>query len=732
MDEYGLLQSLFEHTVDLSENERDLYLRAHCPSDALREKVLKLLLIHDHNGTDLDHPASERFRRLLDAPGEQIGDFEIVTELGHGGMSTVFLARDTVLDREVALKILGADRTLSEFAKQRFLHEARAAAGLNHPNIVKIHRYGETERHCFIAMEYVAGGTLTNWLDGLDETTGDGRRAVVGAVASLADALEHAHRAGVIHRDVKPTNVLMDRDGRPLLADFGIARVVDAASPAETLAGAGTASYMSPEQIVAMSDWIDHRSDIFSLGIVLYQALTGRLPFQGRTADEIKSAIKTSEPPKLRSLVRSLPRDLEVACCKALEKRPVDRYPTAAHMAADLRAWLAGERILARPPSTLQELRRQVYTRRHAVAVLGALAGGATVGIYGFKRATDNRALILPEGFGSESKLSFQRVDRASGVLAARTRPGPAARRFRLDPGIYRFTIVSAAGDFAEATRVVAADQRVRLEAPIRPTDQVTKSMAKIDPTVMNFSKADPGYARRVSTLDPFWIDAHEVTCQEYAKFIEETGAEPPLLWNGDLPPDRLTDLPVTAVTWGEARMYAEWAGKRLPTSLEWELAARGAAGHPFPWGNLPDDVATIQSISNSYWPRNELFSSAATSRSKQADIACDARQPVSSDAGTRRTQLRYVCERLRPASSCFKDVVSRGDVNLVHLYANAAEWTETPILIGADGYWFVVQSQGWTRDTRELYRLDSYESSSSDSRLLGLGFRCAKSTKLI
>jgi WD40 repeat protein len=384
-----------------------------------------------------------------------IGPYEVLEVLGRGGMGVVYRARHLKLGHEVALKMILAGGLADVQEQARFLLEATAVARLHHPGIVRLLEFGE-DQGPFFCLEFIDGGSLRDRIKNGPLPP----RGTAALIEKLAQAMQHAHEHGIVHRDLKPANVLLTRRGEPKIADFGLAKQMDAA---DDLSGSGailgTPSYMAPEQAEGRRRDVGPTTDVWSLGAILYECLTGQVPFQGSTAQETLQRVIGQEPTPPRRLVPSLPRDLETICLRCLEKDPKKRYLSAAALADDLGRFLRGEPVAARRVGRAERAwrwcRRNPVVAGAAVAVALALLAGAAVSA-AFGVQASNKA--------EEARI---RAHEAEENAAEVKRQAKLAEGLRIDAEA-KAQAERQARQTADAERRTAEEQRQRAEREVR------------------------------------------------------------------------------------------------------------------------------------------------------------------------------------------------------------------------------------------------------------------------
>jgi tetratricopeptide (TPR) repeat protein/predicted Ser/Thr protein kinase len=402
------VDDLLQEALERGAAERDGFLRQACAGDAeLEREVRSLLDSRQQAASFLEEPALEVAARALARAQDGslpavIGRYRIAGLLGEGGMGVVYEAVQENPHRSVALKVVRPG--LAPSTLRRFEHESQALARLHHPGIAQIYEAGTADTGAgpqpFFAMEFIRGMPLREYAEAHRLSP----RERLELMVKICEAVDHAHQRGVIHRDLKPGNILVEEGGPPKILDFGVARVTDneAQVTRQTDIGqlVGTLEYMSPEQVLADPLKVDTRSDVYSLGVILYELLAGRRPYQlSRQLHEAVQTIREEDPAPLSSASRNYRGDLETIAAKALEKDKARRYGSAAGLAADIRRYLADEPILARPASATYQLRK--FARRNKALVAGVaavfvvLAAGIVASAWQAARATRERNLAI-------------------------------------------------------------------------------------------------------------------------------------------------------------------------------------------------------------------------------------------------------------------------------------------------------------------------------------------------
>src|SRR5438132_4609532 len=355
------VDELYHAALERPAESRADFLRSACGDDEeLRDEVESLLGFKSKAEDFIEKPALEIAAKAVAADsgtsviGKQIGNYQIISLLGQGGMGEVYLAQDTRIGRKVAIKFLPEYLAADERARKRLVKEAQAAAKLEHPNICGIHEVGEENGRSFIVMQYIEGETLDNRIKRKPLELSES----LSIATQIADALAEAHAHGMIHRDIKPSNIMITPRGKVKVLDFGLAKVMSGDGFVDTEAETamlltqtgvvmGTAPYMSPEQLRA--EPLDGRSDIFSYGTVLYEIISGQAPFKARSLAELTSVILMRDPPPLRADASAMPAGLDRLILKCLQKEPARRYQTMGELLVDLdqvsRQWESGNLV---------------------------------------------------------------------------------------------------------------------------------------------------------------------------------------------------------------------------------------------------------------------------------------------------------------------------------------------------------------------------------------------------
>ncbi len=511
---------------------------------------------------------------MTDAVPEKLGKYKIIEEVGRGSFAAVYKAVDTTLDRTVALKCLAPHLLWDPTFVQRFQREAKVAANLDHPNIVTIYEVSQIEGVYFIAMQFLEGRTLSQILEAEGPLPVSRVQAIIEQIAS---ALDYAHARGFVHRDVKPSNVIVADDGWATLTDFGLVKAGERTELSTTGVVFGTPEYMSPEQVEGEKE-LDARSDIYSLGVMVYEMLTGKVPFGGTTPLSIMRGHADKPPPRPSKINPAVSPAVEAVLLKALAKKREKRYRSAGEMAAALRQAVSGAVVEAKRVPPLPPVPARPALPWKWVAGFG-VAAVVVVGL----------------------------------IIALASRSGPTAKPTPA-PGVA--ALAPTATPTTVPTNTPTPVPPTSTPLPPTPTPSAPPGMVYV-PAGEFIMGSDEGNSdeQPVHTvyLDAFYIDKTEVTNAQFAAFVSATGYETDaeqkgcgwiyegagwecvqgVDWQHPFGPD--TDLagkdehPVVQVSWNDAKAYCQWAGKRLPTEAEWEKAARGTDGRTYSWGNTFD-----------------------------------------------------------------------------------------------------------------------------------------------
>ena len=468
-------------------------------------------------------------------------------------MGVVFEVVEVQTQRRLALKLV--EGRLDDRRAERFRREGEITASLDHPGIVRVISAGSLGERPYLAYELVEGARSLD--DVFHKASLDER---VALLRDAARALGHAHRAGVIHRDVKPDNVLVDAKGQVRVTDFGLAAAQGLERLTRTGAALGTPTHMSPEQITGQSrDTYGPPTDVWSLGVILYDAMTGELPFQGATMVELGAQISAIPPHRPSTISRELTPGLEAICLQALEKDPAKRYPDAGEFADDLDRYLAGEDPLALGRRRRGSRRGLAVGLLVVLGVVGAAVGSSPAEPTPEPAAQPASPVASPSAAADDPPAEVVEVEAPAWftALASEARPPlplPAGLSFTETPGDYR--------NDADGSRMRYIPAGTFVMGP-------------------------PDYAREVTLTRGYFLGKFEVTWGQFMQFGAATDQD---MSRWELIPQN-PERAAGGLSYEEAAAYATWAGCRLPSDAQWEYGARGADGRPFPWGDAFDET---------------------------------------------------------------------------------------------------------------------------------------------
>lgn len=691
--DHNRAKELFLAAFDLPPQKRAAYLDAHCQDPELRREVESLLHHHDSTKSLPNNLVTNAL--TPNPPPDDLAGMELQELVAHGGMGVVYKAHDPELGRSVAIKIIDASLPHSGSALERFEHEAKSGAKLNHPNIAKVYSTGFDRGFHYIVMEFVSGVTLTDYSFSLrrEWATSEAIIKLARVYLGVIEAIGHAHEHGIVHRDIKPSNLIVTPEGHPYLLDFGIARTetLDLTQTGDLL---GTPPYMSPEQ-ARVKQRIDHRTDIFSFGVVMYEGLSGAHPFRRESLHQTIDAILNESPDKLGEDL-GVPPDLGRICYRAMRKRAGDRYQSANELSEDLQRFLEGQPV----PYVPAALKSRVsdWARRHKVGLtvgatvlaVSSIGAGYTYSASASKaarKATHGEVHIDAAG----ARIAAYRLDH-QGIILEQV----DFDRW-LDPGQYRLQFSWDDGRSHETTITARASERVTLSP--NPVRHDLEGMTLIQGGAFKpwGAPSEDGEELMPINVEPFYISNSEITIGQFRAYLMSSGDpyRPPGWPEGDTSHD---DKAITGVTLQAAQRYAGHYGMRVPTLAEMEFVYQGTNGDTYPWGNEERELRLR--------PEGHPL------------------PPMSGPASERYESVRHV---LWPADQPEGDVSRDG---LFHLFRNAGEMTETLNDTMTTAY-FLPGCYHMSLEVARQYNRSRiarpYDKGSDD-----IGFRCAISASIV
>ncbi len=653
--------------------------------------------------------------------GQSLGRYHILEQLGEGGMATVYKAYDTRLERDVALKVIRKSAFGTEVLERmlkRFEREAKALGRLSHPNIVKVYDYGEYDGSPYLVMEYLPSGTLKQRLGKPMKW-----QEATSILLPIARALQYAHEQGVIHRDVKPSNILITRSGEPMLSDFGVAKILESEETTTltgTGIGVGTPEYMAPEQWMGN---VTPQSDLYSLGVVFYEMVTGHKPYAADTPAAILLKQATEPLPRPTKFVPDLPEAIEKILIKALALKAEDRYQNMENLVHSMEKLLTGSGVSTQSrnvqpvvqqreygiPDTqatileedTQDTVLEEFATRDVVQPRPARSDGEKnkshlpAWVWGVIAGTT--AVILCGIFVGIFFVSNRMIPQA--LQAAESTPANA-------PTEYRIASTENAVDIAPSE---TSPIPIPTNIPPRPTNTLPPPPTSTTvPT--DTAQALRGGETRTSPVDGmvqvyipsgggFWIDQVEVTNSMYRLCVSAGRCSQPYQdsygFFEQYNSSNYGNYPVVYISQPMASAYCSWAGRRLPTSQEWESAARGTDGRTYPWGNTPPDG----------------------SQSNICDVNCTL-------AGLEHKRNASINDGYAFTSPVGALLQGRSPYGVYDMSGNVWEWTST-----LQGNYAIIRGGSWQSDstTSTATYVNNYDASNIGV-WIDIGFRCAES----